>query len=31
MPPLAADRPDREVACWYPVAAETVRPVEVAR
>jgi oligopeptide/dipeptide ABC transporter ATP-binding protein len=31
MPPLAADRPDRQVACWYPVSAEDARPVEVAR
>jgi oligopeptide/dipeptide ABC transporter ATP-binding protein len=31
MPPLAADRPDREVACWYPVSAEDARPVEAAR
>jgi oligopeptide/dipeptide ABC transporter ATP-binding protein len=31
MPPLAADRPDRQVACWYPVSAEDAAAVEVAR
>jgi oligopeptide/dipeptide ABC transporter ATP-binding protein len=30
-PPLAGDRPDRQVACWYPVSPETVEPYEVAR
>jgi oligopeptide/dipeptide ABC transporter ATP-binding protein len=30
-PPLAGDRPDREVACWYPVHSETAGELEVAR
>jgi oligopeptide/dipeptide ABC transporter ATP-binding protein len=29
-PPLAADRDDRQVACWYPVSPETVSEYEVA-
>ena len=30
-PPLAADRPDRQVACWYPVSPETVADFRAAR
>jgi oligopeptide/dipeptide ABC transporter ATP-binding protein len=30
-PPLAADRDDRQVACWYPVSPENVGEYEVAR
>jgi oligopeptide/dipeptide ABC transporter ATP-binding protein len=30
-PPLAADREDRQVACWYPVSPETLGEYEVVR
>jgi oligopeptide/dipeptide ABC transporter ATP-binding protein len=30
-PPLAGDRPDREVACWFPVSAEDPHSYEVVR
>jgi oligopeptide/dipeptide ABC transporter ATP-binding protein len=30
-PPLASDRPDRQVACWYPVHSETTDHLEAAR